>query len=324
MDYLKRYQRRVLADGDTRKDIEVTRGVRNFDYMLANKTSPTVHDVLLSLNDENSDEMIEKEVRCEISNVTNTDQDKYDEKYIKFSVSEPITYGSCVKWRNANWLILFEENMTFEIYQKFTMRRCNNIFNFKYKGVLYHIPQIVKNLTLYSDGLDDKVYTSTPDGKRQIIIPNNILTEKIKVGTRVMLTNSSVYVITHIDDFSSPGVRTMICRETTAHSLDDLENNIAYNEDSENTEIPNGVVEIEGEDSIYLCDFVTYKIKGLRNSNYIWKLSNDMAKIIYQDETTCDVECGENLNYINKTFDLELYENETKIITKKIKIRGMA
>lgn len=321
MSYLEKYKRRVLANGDTIKDMEVSRGTQNFDYMLENKTAPTVHTITVSLNDEKSDIMIDKIVNSEISNVTRNDQDKYDEKYVKFSMSEPITYGSYVSWRKAKWLILFEENNSFEIYQSFVMRRCNNVFNFKYKGILYHIPQIVKNLTLYSDGLDDEIYISKPDAQRQIMMPDNELTAKIKVGTRVMLTNSSVYNITHIDDFSHVGVRTMICKETTIHSLDDLENNIAYNEDSELPSEPSENIEIIGDKDIYLSDFVTYSVNI--NGNYTWRVSNDMTKITYQDKDTCDVECNDDIKNVNKSFELELYENNSKVSSKTITVRGM-
>lgn len=321
MSYFERYQRRVFANGKTIKEIEENNGKRNFEYMLENKTVPTVHTVMISLNNEKSDVMVKKYINCEISNVTRNDQDKYDEKYVKFSMSEEITYGSYVYWKNANWLILFEENNPFEIYQTFTMRRCNNIFNFKYEGKLYQIPQVVKNLTLYSDGLDDEKYISKPDAQRQIMMADNELTAKIKVGTRVMLTNSTVYKITHIDDFSHPGVRTMICKETTLHSLDDLENNIAYNNNSEMPKLPNENVEILGDDYIYLCDFTTYSTDSI--GNYIWKITNNMARIMYQDNKTCNIECCDDMKNVNKTFELELYENNTKITSKIITVRGM-
>lgn len=321
MSYFERYRRRVLANGETIKEMEETIGRRNFEYMLEHKTTPTVHTVVLSLNDEKSDVMIEKSVNCEISNVTRNDQDKYDEKYVKFAMNEEVTYGSYVNWRKANWLILFEENNPFEIYQTFTMRRCNNIFNFKYEGKLYQIPQVVKNLTLYSDGLDDEIYISKPDAQRQIMMADNELTAKIKVGTRVMLTNSTVYRITHIDDFSHPGVRTMICKETTLHSLDDLENNIAYNENSEIPKLPGESVEILGDDYIYLCDFVTYSTNGI--GDYVWKTTNGMVEITYQDSETCDIECYDEIKNVNKTFELELYEYDIKIASKTITVRGM-
>lgn len=323
MKHLQRYKRRVLADGETVKEMEENIGKRNFEYMLEHKTAPTVHTVSVSLNDEKSDTMIDKTVNCEISNVTNNDQDKYDEKYIKFAMNEDITYGSYVSWRRANWLILFEENNSFEIYQTFTMRRCNNIFNFKYKGKLYKIPQVVKNLTLYSDGLDDEIYISKPDAQRQIMMADNELTANIKVGTRVMLTNTTVYQITHIDDFSHPGVRTMICKETTIHSLDDLENNIAYNQDSESPDISTDNVSIIGDDNIYLCDFITYEL--INNSgDYTWVISNDMVNITYQDNTSCDIECKDNIKNVNKTFELSLYQNGNNVANKKITIRGFA
>lgn len=323
MSYLKRYKDRVLAKGKNAKEIEEFTGKRNFKYMLDNKTSPTVHTVIVELNDQNSDVMENVEVNCEISNVTFNDQTKYDEKYVKFEMEENITYGSYVNWKGAKWLILFEENNSFEIYRTFTMRRCNNTFNFKYNGVVYHIPQVVKNLTLYSDGLDEESYISKPDAQRQIMMCDNELTAKIKVGTRVMLTNSTVYVITHIDDFSHSGVRTMICKQTPLHSLDDVVNNIAYNEDSEATVIPPTTVEIEGDEIVYMGDTVTYKINNTNSMNYTWKVSNTIATIINSTNDECIIEVINDIKYVNKTFNLELYDNGNLVDTVNIVMRGL-
>lgn len=323
--YLDRYKRRVLLDGSNAKEKEEFAGRRNFDYMLANKTSPTVHDIILSLN-SGSDIMEKSNVACEISNVTRNDQDKYDEKYVKFSMSQEVTYGSYVKWKSAEWLILFEENNTFEIYKTFTMRRCNNEFNFKYNGVLYKIPQVVKNLTLYSDGLDEEIYISKPDAQRQIMMADNGLTSKIKIGTRVMLTNSSVYIITHIDDFSHPGVRTMICKQTAINSLDDLENNIAYNEISEIADAVNTETTLDGENVVYIGDFTNYSILNTTtvDEDYSVVATEDFITVTKLGNFKFKIECNMDTKNIGKTFELSLFDKIEKIDTKIITVKGLS
>lgn len=323
--YHDRYKRRVLLDGTNAKENEESIGRRNFDYMLQYKTSPTVHDIILSLNSE-SEVMNKYNVTCEISNVTNNDQDKYDEKYVKFSMLQDITYGSYVKWNNAEWLILFEENNPFQIYRTFTMRRCNNEFNFKYNGVLYKIPQVVKNLTLYSDGLDDEIYISKPDAQRQILMADNGLTSKIKIGTRVMLTNATVYMITHIDDFSHPGVRTMICKQDTINSLDDLESNIAYNEISEVIEVSNELTSINGKDVLYVGDFTNYSILNPTtvDTDYSITVSESFITITRLGDFRFKLECNEDARNIGKTFELSLFDKVGNVDTKIITVKGLS
>lgn len=324
MSYLNAYRRKTLSNGRTDKERYEALGRKSFKDMLENKKSPTVHTVRVNINHKDRYYMEEKTLNCEINNVTFNDQAKYDEKYIHFDVNEEVLYGSYVNWKNDNWLILFEENMPFEIYNKYVMRRCNNVFKFKHDGKIHYIPQIVKNLTLYSDGLDEEIYISKPDAQRQILMPDNQLTANITVGTRVMLTGSTVYIITHVDDFSSVGVKAMICKQTPLHSLDDLENNMAYNEEEVSlTENSSGSVDILGLDEVYISDFAKFEIQVPTMLPYKWKLSNNFAQIIDCNETSCSIVVTDDLDLANKEFDLELYLSGTKIANKKITIRGL-
>ena len=69
------------------------------------------------------------------------------------------------------------------------MRRCNQILRYEHKGKIYDIPCVVKNLTQYSDGLQDIVYTSVPDSKRNITYSQNAITSNIKLGERFIINN---------------------------------------------------------------------------------------------------------------------------------------
>ncbi len=102
--------------------------------------------------------------------------------------------------------------------------------------------------------------------KRQVWYGNNPITRLLKVGTRVMLTHNTVFRITHINDFEfvgnetgSDGIIKALVLQTGVLKQDDLENNIAYNDNSEIAQEDENL-EIIGSDRIYVGSYKDYNI----------------------------------------------------------------
>lgn len=320
MGYYDRFKRMNNLYGTNVAEESTSKGRIDFKDMLENDASPTVHEVKLRVN-EKANISEDKIVKVEVGNVGNNDQREFDEKYVKFAYDERVTIGSQVDWKDKTWLIVHEEEMSYDIYQNFTMKWCNNVLRHKINGVICEIPIVVSNLTLYSDGMSDMVYISTQDGKRNLLMSDNDFTKNIKIDTRVMLTNSTVYRVTHIDDFTQKGVRNITVVQVELNSLDDLENNTAYNKDSENVEIPT-YISIDGEDIIYIGSFNEYKVIN-SNENYDWIIENKpsyLNMIINGD--VCMIECEGNSSYIGENFKLKLMQNDLLIDEKIINVRG--
>ncbi len=317
MSYSERFRNRVLAKGKTNKEIQEFEGRRNFKLMLENKLVPTVHEVVMSINDVNEFDAEEINIMCEIGDVANNDQKTFDEKYISFEVGEDIRYGNYVDWDNHKWIIIYDEKSSYEISQVFVMRMCNGEFKFKHNGVVYSIPHSVKNSSPYSHGIDEKILISRPRSQRQIIMANNTLTKNIKIDTRFILTPETVYEVTDVDEETYPGLRIMIAKETSFNDLDDKDNLVAYNDEDEvivNTRII-------GVKEVHLGDTVKYTTE---DDNHIFKVSDDKVVIVDNKVGFIQLKIIGKLANANKSFKVELFdENDMLVDYIEVMIRGV-
>lgn len=278
MSSIERFKRMTQRSGLNMKQKAETEARRTFRKYL--EESPTAVEVQATIPDEVNVTDSTRTVLVMITDVTLNDQRALDEKYIHFELDTEIEVGCYVRWRGKDWLLAFEETNAFDSHRTFIMKYCNQVFRFLYNGEVYDIPSSVTNLTLYSDGLADGVYVSRADAKRNIKMGYNPITRMVDLGHRFMLTNKTVFRVTHIDNFSQPRVIACIVLQTAIIPKDDLENNIAYNEtfdienDTEETipeETPVDVLDgifIEGSDKIFLGSEESYFSNKINTSWY--------------------------------------------------------
>ena len=330
MDYLTKHKKRIQRHGKSQKERYVNEAIRNFNEHL--KTSAAAFDIQVTEPNEPCITEDTRVIRCLINNITLNDQRNLDEKYIHVPNGIDIRIGCYVKWDNQDWLIIFREHNSLSTHKTYVMRKCGQIFNFKYRNKVYPIPICVSNLTLYSDGMDDSVHTSIPDSKREIKYGLNDVTSNIQLGTRFMLTNKTAYRITHINDFEhndgdtgTPGIVTAIGLQTAITPKDDMENNIAFNEDSYVKEIDINPDHIVGEDSLVIGSTSRY---STGRSGCIWRLKEkyEFITIVKQDydKAFCDLKAISNSRYVGKVAILELVNsvNAKVMETKEVKIKG--
>ena len=190
------------------------------------------------------------------------------------------------------------------------MRKCNQIIKYEYQGRVYDIPCIVKNLTQYSDGLQDIVYTSVPDGKRSITYSDNYVTYNIKLGHRFLINKDRAYRVTHIQDFEcqdnyveSNGIATCIAVHTSITSNDDVDNNIAFN-----GEIMDDTIMI-GSSLSYNIENCTWHIEYTSNKSDYINISNK--------EGSCTISVDMDFDLIGETFNLKALDLEGNVISVK-------
>lgn len=181
-----------------------------------------------------------KTIRCIVNDISNNDQKAFDEKWLLVRNEDNVDIGCYVLFDNAYWLINFKEAKSVSSHRKFVMKKCNQIIKYKHRGIVYDIPVVVRNLTQYSDGLQDIVYTSVPDNKLSISYGINYVTKDIKLGHRVMVGKEKVYRTTLIEDYQynvsydkEDGLGSAIVVFTALGHEDDLENNLADNNESD-------------------------------------------------------------------------------------------
>ena len=329
MQSLNRYKRRVQRSGKTPKEKAVNEGIRNFRKTLME--NPTAYEVQATIPDEVSVTMDTRFIMALITDVALNDQSALDDKYIHVDIEEDIDVGCYVKWQDIDWLLVYEEVNGFATHKTFVMKRCNQIFRYKQNDVIYDIPVSVTNLTLYSDGLADGKFLSRADAKRNIKMGSNPVTRSMDLGTRIMLTNKTVFRFTHIDNFSKEGLMACIGLQTALLPLDDMEENIAYNPNTYQGEIKDeddDIIEddevvpttIEGSDYIYLGSEEIYYFNETDTS---WSLSNDkICTIKSMGDGVCVLSATADSKFIGDTVTLYVKNGDSIMDKKDITVIG--
>lgn len=309
MDLHKRYKRRILHGTNTLREKE-TLELRWYFENVTLKTMPSAHHIQITDPDEFT--VTESTKYCDVilEDITNNDKKALDEKNMYTKIDDNIDVGCYLFFDNSFWLVIFKEHKTIADKKHFIIKRCNQFINFLHKGILYKIPVSIENLTMYSDGLADGVNVTVEDSKRQIWYGNNPVTRLLKINTRIMLTHSTVFRITHLNDFEfvgentgSDGIIKALVLQTGLLKEDDLKNNIAYNEDDESVEIENPLgSEIVGSNTIYMGSQEEYSIN---KKSILFRLEGlPYAEIEQLSDNTCVVKVGSNSKYIGKKITL--------------------
>lgn len=282
---------------------------RNFERSLKNDPS-SVTTRITNVGEVNISEDT-RLVDCVINDFSKNDQKAYDEKVIYLRHSEEyIGIGSYVEFDGFIWLIIFREHRSANVYRSFIMRKCNQIIKYEYQGVVYDIPCIVKNLTQYSDGLQDIVYTSTPDARRSITYSDNFVTYNIKLGHRFLINKNNAYRVTHIQDFEyqddyteSNGIATCIAIHTSTLSDDDMDNNIAFNGETSN-------------DTIMIGSNLSYSMEGCT-----WYIEYTSDKVDYLNisnkEGNYTISIDMDFDLIGQTFKLKALDFDGNVTSIK-------
>lgn len=322
MKSISKYKNRQQRKGGTLKDRVLNEGIHQFKTHLRN--SPTAHSLQVTDVDEIEVTSKTKFIKCFITNVTLNDQRTMDEKYIHFDLEANVDIGCYVKWQGLDWLIVFREYNSANTHKTFVMKMCNQIFKYMYNDKIYNIPIVATNLTLYSDGMADGIYTSRPDAKRNIIMGDNPVTRLVDLGARIMLTNLTVFRVTHIDDFSHNGIKTMIIYQTTLIPEDNLKENVAYNP-------PHLPPSYEGqllqcEDVIYIGGDLDISISDKYKGEVEWSCvsKNSSGALIYKDGKKATLRAISDSRHIGQEIIVEVYDldNYEVLDTKIITIKG--
>lgn len=325
MNYLERYRSRVFRNTSNVRERERNELISEFEKYL--NESLTSHEMIYSKVNEFPDLDTNEKELMSINEISENDKKALDEKFLLTRLSTNIEVGCYVYWQNNWWVLISQDKDTLDSYKKFTMRRCNQYFNYIYKGTLYKIPISIENMTLYSDGMADIRYVSYGDTKNRITFGSNPIIDTIDIGTRMMISNRIVYRVTNINDFEQngratgdKGAITVLVLQTAIIKEDDLENNIAYNKLS--IEEPD-INEIEGKDSINLGEKNTYSIDY--NNEVKYSIDNNIDEItLTQAGSKCYIKVSNDISLIGESILLTVKDKDTDqtIDMKTIIIRG--
>ena len=146
MSYLANYRKRVGLNTSSTKDKITLQMQRDFENNVNDSLSGV--EVFVTRPNEVSITEDSDKIKCLINDITFNDKRALDEKKLLVNVNENIDVGCYVLFDNCYWLIIFKEHKVTKAYKRFVIRRCNQIFNYKYKGEVYNIPVSIENLTI--------------------------------------------------------------------------------------------------------------------------------------------------------------------------------
>lgn len=276
MNHLDRYKKRLLKDDNAvilQRRIEETNDSINLNFT----TNSGYRRAMLKEN-------IDEEAR-EIDVFVNSKTDGL-QKDINFRPNTIVKVGSYVTYndmagRQKTYII--REIECDDNTPTALGFLCNRELNFKNYDKA--IPCYTNSTTYGSKGVSDQEKFYELDSKTKIYIQRNRITETMKVGMRIMFGNKYVYKITEFDDLVFPGMYTIVAQRDEINSMDDLENNIAWNsndivaEDKPSDGQSN--IEIVGTNKVKLGETSIYSII----TNVDWEVDDEsIAEIVSYDD----------------------------------------
>lgn len=328
-DYLHKFRRKIDIGGCSQGEAETTELRENFNELVDNKLSPTVHTVKYVKRESVGIDQIGININVNIEDVSENDQKSNDEKYVNFKYDLDVQSGDQIYWHNTWWVLYHEERLSILASKTFTCKRCNFDYHIKVNGTQYHFPVLLMNLTLYSDGMADQTYMSNQDGSRRITISNNEHSKFVKIGTRIMISEDTVYEVCHIDDFSRKGVKDCMLKQVFIDSKDDRTNLVAWNDFEKEIETIEGV-SILGEDVIRLGANEIYHHTFPIGTVVGWEIIEAEDDCVYIDTSydnnndySIRLKCTTNGKYIGNVVILRAINSDGVVITKEIRIGGM-
>lgn len=310
-EVVNRHKRRWY-DGKTDSESSLNEAIESFNELVDNMLAPSVHrvDYVVPFEWDINNKFQENVV---ISDVSRQEQVK-DQKLLHTKLDSKLDSGSYIWWDNAEWILLNEEHNAVQDHRTFTINRCAVDINIALDGTTYTFPIAINNLTLYSDGKKELVDMDVSSAKYSVEISENDVANTIDVGTRFIIRGRA-FEASLVDDFTIKNVRTITICETVTNTFDDVESDIAYNDNSEIEDIINPNLKIIGNDVILIGDTTEYTLPKAVN----WELEpNKALTIVSNEKGKCKIKCKSDSSFIGNVVKLKAINDFHEVIDEKI------
>ncbi|EPY6467483.1 Ig-like domain-containing protein [Clostridium sporogenes] len=243
------------------------------------------------------------------------DKEYIDTKYMFIDKDVNVNQGDIIDCLEHKWIVIQQQENYNEVYSIYVVKRINNKLNFKFGDGVYSIPVIVEDSIQSVTGVDIPLV----EGKIQVITQANNITKYLVEQTRFILYNNAYQIEGYTQ--TEKNIIKFYCKKgQTKDNLDDLENEIPYNEKLNKIYI-NNKYEIaimgdsnldlkEGESKVIDIEFKKNNIIDTApNINYIY--DKDLIKFDENTKTITGIKTG------NTDFKI-IYNNVEKIIKVNI------
>lgn len=229
----------------------------------------------VQINDSNNT------VRVLVKNTLNPMTENKEERSIQTTMNTKIKRGDYIKYlddKEEVTYIIFSRVDNHKAFKKAKMRYCNQTL--MCQGQPYPIPCVADNTTYGTKGVKDNTYFEERDARLKIWVQKNKWTDKYRENMRFIFNNRICYEVTKIDDTVLDGIYVMECILDSITSLDNLNENIAYNKDfdMENKDInkKDEVDIILSSDKCKINEIVNINIVPINGE---LKIINDVGKL---------------------------------------------
>ncbi len=314
-----RHKRRWQQKGGVDSDIYLNQATETFEELVDDNLNPTTHTVEYTRPFE-FDINNKYEANIVISDVTRNANDKYDTKLLHVRNDSDIDSSSYIWWNNDVWIVSNEENNSVLTHRTYNLKKCSEEIKILIDGDLFTYPIALTNLTIYSDGLKENLNITTSSVKYSILLPSNDITDMVEIETRFLI-NGKAFKVTMVDNFTNKNVHTLTVIEVSLNSLDDVENNVAWNSNSAIEEITD-YNEILGSDIIHLGETLELTCTDA----YTWNIidESECVREIVPNSGRCLISCKSNNNLINEKIIVQAINVGGAIIREKeIIVRGL-
>ena len=331
--YLDYYKARVSLGTTNRKDKLIKQAERTFERQLLE--SPSAKTLRATVPGQINVLETTNRIECIVLDISDNDIKAFDQKYLLVRKDENFDIGCYVEFDGAYWLAAFKEHRTLDTHKKFTLYKCNNIWNYKKDGRVYHFPIYVQNLSLYSDGLADNKYSSQEDGKLSVYYGENPITKQIKINTRIAIGNRLVFRMTNINDYEFRSSHNGECAikamllQTTILDNDDLFNNIAWNEESDLKQIDTSNPTIVGDKKVMLGSKKTYTCsKDVEYKHWEIECGEELRRALAFStpgggDKHCEIKFPANIRFVGEVVKLKLFASNELKDTLEITLRSI-
>ena len=162
-EVINRHKRR-WHEGETDSESSLNQAIENFNELLDNKMSPSVHTIEYTKPFAYNTDIRFKE-NVLVSDISRQEQIK-DQKLLHVKLNSDITSGSYIWWNNYPWLVSNEDSNAVQDHKTYTIIKCGVVINYMYDGTMYSYPIVISNLTLYADGSKELVNLTLSSAKK--------------------------------------------------------------------------------------------------------------------------------------------------------------
>lgn len=237
-----------------------------------------------------------KELKGMIKNNQNPYSETKEDRVLEVPLNVDISKGSYIKDKNSTYMVITDID-EYEVSKDCKIRKCGCVLKWiDEKGDIQEFPCIVSyqsyGVKIFQANNDFIQETST---NIDVEIPRNATTENIPLSLRVMFGNSQhgIYKVGDISTYEQ-GILKLTCKKDKyLEGLDDIENNLPWNGETDTSTTPSTDYIIQGEDTIKVNKEYIYTVEPQEGvitfSLDEYTISENIAEIISTDSYSCVV-----------------------------------